>query len=119
MKRILLIAAAVAGLFAAASCQKEPVTAVKGGEATVTLSVAVPDAIQTRAIAQAEKADIVYFEVWNSSWTKKLAVYDANDALYTSEPVQGRKANIKLTLVADQTYNFIFWAQNERCGAYS
>ena len=114
-----MIAAAVAGLFAAASCQKEQVASVKGGEATVTLTVAVPEAIQTRAIAQAEKADIVYFEVWNSKWTKKLAVYDANDALYTSEPVQGRKANIKLTLVADQTYNFIFWAQNERCGAYS
>ena len=114
-----MIAAAVAGLFAAASCQKEQVASVKGGEATVTLTVAVPEAIQTRAIAQAEKANIVYFEVWNSDWTKELAVYDKDDALYTSEAVQGRKANIELTLVADQTYNFIFWAQNERCGAYS
>ena len=90
------------------------------GDALVTLTVEVPGAPQTRAIAQAENADIVYFEVWNSDWKKKLPVYKEDGKTpYEYATVSGRKANIELTLVADQTYNFIFWAQNKECGAYS
>lgn len=121
MKKLLFFAAAALGMFAA-SCQKEPVNVVKDGKAVVTLSVEVPGVAQTKAktIAQAENADIVYFEVWNSDWSKKLPVYkEDGTTLYESTAVSGRKADIKLTLVADQTYNFIFWAQHEDCGAYS
>lgn len=119
MKRLLFFAAAALGIFAA-SCQKEPVNVVKDGKAVVTLSVEVPGAPQTRAIAQAENADIVYFEVWNSDWSKKLPVYmEDGTTPYESTAVSGRKANVELTLVADQTYNFIFWAQDKDCGAYS
>ncbi|MEE0236005.1 MAG: DUF6562 domain-containing protein [Bacteroidales bacterium] len=119
MKKLLFFAAAALGMFAA-SCQKEPVNVVNDGKAVVTLSVEVPGAPQTRAIAQAENADIVYFEVWNSDWSKKLPVYmEDGTTLYESTAVSGRKANVELTLVADQTYNFIFWAQDKDCGAYS
>ena len=118
MKKLFFFAAAALAMLSAASCQKEPVASVEGGNAVVSLSIALPEAPQTRAIAQAENADIVYFEVWNSDWTKKLPVKDKDGKPFNSAEVEGRKANIELTLVADQTYNFLFWAQNEACGAY-
>lgn len=118
MKKLFFFAAAALAMLSAASCQKEPVASVEGGNAVVSLSIALPEAPQTRAIAQAENADIVYFEVWNSDWTKKLPVQDKNGNPFNSAKVTDRKANIELTLVADQTYNFLFWAQNEACGAY-
>ena len=118
MKKLLFFAAAALGMFVA-SCQKEPVNVVKDGKALVSLSVEVPGTPQTRAIAQADSANIVYFEVWNSNWSKKLPVYTEDGTPYESAAVSGRKADIKLSLVADQTYNFIFWAQNKDCGAYS
>lgn len=113
MKKIFWIAAAVAGLFTAASCQKE---SAKTGEAVVTLSVEVPASLETKAIAKAENADIVYYEVWNADWSKQL--FPVDNAALASEKVENKKATVELTLVADQTYNFIFWAQNEACGAY-
>ncbi len=113
MKKIFWIAAAVAGLFAAASCQKESANA---GEAVVTLSVEVPASLETKAIAKAENADIVYYEVWNADWSKQL--FPVDNAALASEKVENKTATVELTLVADQTYNFIFWAQNEACGAY-
>lgn len=120
MKKLLFFATAVIAMLSAASCQKEMLNSVEGGNAVVTLSVSLPEVPQTRAIAQAENADIVYFEVWNSDWTKKLELKDTDypGPLY-STTVSDRKANIELTLVADQTYNFIFWAQNKDCGAYT
>lgn len=118
MKKLFFFAAAALAMLSAASCQKEPVASVEGGNAVVSLSIALPEAPQTRAIAQAENADIVYFEVWNSDWTKKLPVQDKDGKPFNSAEVEGRKANIELTLVADQTYNFLFWAQNKDCGAY-
>lgn len=113
MKKIFWIAASVAGLFAAASCQKE---SAKTGEAVVTLSVEVPASLETKAIAKAENADIVYYEVWNADWSKQL--FPVDNAALASEKVENKTATVELTLVADQTYNFIFWAQNEACGAY-
>ena len=119
MKKIFMIAAAVAGLLAAASCQKEKFGA-DGSEGVVSLSVEVPNSLQTKAISKAENADIVYYEVWNSTLTKKL--YPAADELASAAlaVVDGKKqALIELDLITDQTYNFIFWAQNETYGAYS
>lgn len=120
MKKLFFFAAAALAMLSAASCQKEPGASVEGGNAVVSLSIALPEAPQTRAIAQAENADIVYFEVWNSDWTKKLELQDTDypGPIYSTE-VSGRKATIELTLVADQTYNFIFWAQDKDCGAYT
>lgn len=119
MKKLFFFAAAALAMLSAASCQKDPAASVEGGNAVVSLSIALPEAPQTRAIAQAKNADIVYFEVWNSDWTKKLPVQDKDGNPFNSAEVEGRKANIELTLVADQTYNFLFWAQNKDCGAYS
>ena len=110
-----MIVAAVAGLFAATSCQKDG-SAISGEEVKVSLTVALPDAFQTRAIAQAENVDIVYYEIWNSDWTTQL--YPVDNTALASAVVTGKQASIGLVLVVDQTYNFIFWAQKEDCEAY-
>ena len=112
MKKILFIAAAVAGLFTAASCQKD----LNSGEAKVNLTVELPDAIQTKAIAQAETVDVVYYEIWNADWSKQL--YPVNNETLASAVVTDKAATIDLVLILDQTYNFIFWAQDADCGAY-
>lgn len=82
----------------------------------MTLSVNIPDAPQTRAIAQAENVDIVYYEVWNADWSKQH--FPADNSALASAPVSGGRATIDLVLVKGQTYNFIFWACKEASGAY-
>lgn len=103
MKKILWIAAAVAGLFAAASCQKEaPQSGVNGETANVTLSVQTP-AVQTRTISDGKKANIVHW-----------AAFDNNDkpvaGLAGTAVINGMKAEIEVTLVKHYDYNFVFWA---------
>ena len=115
MKKIFWIAAAVAGVFTAASCQKE-IQKSNGSEAVVTLTVDVPESPVTKAISDAGQTDIVYYEIWNSDWSTKLYPIDADDVNYAT--VQNKKATVEFTLITDQTYNFIFWAQNKNCGAY-
>ena len=100
MKKIFWIAVAVLGLFTAASCQKEPVVGVSGGESDVTLTVELPEVLQTKAMSEADYADIVYFEIWNSDWSEQL--YPA-DGEYASAEVVGRTAVIEAVLIANQT----------------
>lgn len=116
MKKIFMIVAAVAGLFATAACQKEIENPMNGREVSVSLTVEVPANLDTKAIAQAEEADIVYYEVWNADWSKQL--YPVDNSALASAVVDQKKAVVELVLVADQTYNFIFWAQDKDHGAY-
>ena len=120
MKKFLLYASAVSAMMLAGSCQKEVINPVSEGEASVKFSIALPDGLQTKAMSQADFTDIVYYEIWNSDWSRQL--YPVEEAgvqsAYASAEVDGCKATIDLKLISDQTYNFIFWAQNEACGAY-
>lgn len=120
MKKFLLYASAVSAMMLAGSCQKEVLSPVSEGETSVKFSIALPDGLQTKAMSKAESTDIVYYEIWNSNWSRQL--YPVEEAgvqsAYASAEVKGCKATIDLKLISDQTYNFIFWAQNEGCGAY-
>ena len=120
MKKFLLYASAIASMMLAGSCQKEVLAPVSEGETSVKFAIALPDGLQTKAMSQAESTDIVYYEIWNSDWSRQL--YPVEEAgvqsAYASAVVDGCKATIDLKLISDQTYNFIFWAQNEACGAY-
>lgn len=120
MKKFLLYASAVSAMMLAGSCQKEVLNPVSEGEASVKFSIALPDGLQTKAMSKAESTDIVYYEIWNSNWSRQL--YPVEEAgvqsAYASAEVKGCKATIDLKLISDQTYNFIFWAQNAGCGAY-
>ena len=116
MKKFFLYASAVAAMLFAGSCQKEALKPASDGEVSVRFSLELPKA-ETKAMSQAETTDIVYYEIWNSDWTRQL--YPVDNQALASVPVVGKKATVELTLIADQTYNFIFWAQNENCGAYN
>lgn len=119
MKKFLLYVSAAA-MMLAESCQKEALAPVSEGETSVKFSIALPDGLQTKAMSRAESTDIVYYEIWNSDWTRQLyPVEQAGAQSYASAVVNGCKATIDLKLVSDQTYNFIFWAQNNACGAYN
>ena len=114
MKKIFVIAAAALGLLVTA-CQKELVKGTSDSDAKVSFTVEIPDVIQTKAMAQAEEVDIVYYEIWNSDWTKRL--YPAQGELASAE-VSQRMASIDVSVIIDQTYNFIFWAQDKDHKAY-
>lgn len=115
MKHLSLFVVAV--MLAAAACQRESIDTVDAAErAAVSVTVELPAQSLTKGMSEADFADIVYYEVWNSDWTKQY--FPVNDAGLASAQVSGRTATIELILVKNQTYNFIFWACNEASGAY-
>ena len=58
MKKILLFASALAGLFLAGSCQKENFEVA--GDGTVTITVEAPGAMNTKAIADGTNVNEVH-----------------------------------------------------------
>lgn len=111
MKKILWIAAAVAGLFAAASCQKEPVQGVIDGEkVTTTFTVALPQTA-TKTISDGLSADIVYWAAFDENG-------GALEGMNGTAVVNDRKASFDVILVKHYTYKFVFWAQDSDCTAY-
>ena len=119
MKKILLFASALAGLFLAGSCQRENLEPVGGN--TVTFTVEAPGAIATKAtIADGTNVNEVHYEVYKN-------VEGVDHALLTpgSKPMAkgvvemvDKKANITLDLLQDQKYTVIFWAQVAGKGHY-
>ena len=121
MKKIILFASAIFAAVFAVSCQREEIKTV-AEEVSVKLSVELPKAAaQTKAMSMAELTDIVYYEIWNQDWSIQLFPADGElaSAEVTADANGVKTATLDLTLVSNQTYNFIFWAQNENCGAYT
>lgn len=95
-------------LFASASCQQEIIPDGVNGDAVVSLSVAVPDAV-TKAVGDGTNVDYLYYEIWsdnNGALDKELLASG-------KERTAAKTFDLELTLVSDQTYHFLFWAQ---CG---
>ena len=117
MKKILLFASALAGLFLAGSCQKENFESAGN---TVTFTVEAPGAIATKGtinagatIADGTNVNEVHYEVYKNVEGVDHALLDP-----ASEPMakgvvamENKKANINLDLLQDQKYTVIFWAQ--------
>ena len=103
MKKLIYIVGIL--LCAAVACQKDEAKGGHGETCVARLTVQVPEAVQTRAVSQAGLVDIVYYEVWTEDFSKLL--FDGSDVV--NECV----AETEVALVKDQTYKFIFWAQNE------
>lgn len=126
MKKISVIAAAVAAMFVTGSCQKEqPIGDVKGQEATVTFTIDLPSSVQTKSISQAEYTDVLLYQVWNSDQSKQLYPIQGGEVARTAivDVMVGNEmkkgATVQLSLVKDQTYTFIFWAQDESFNGYA
>ena len=132
MKKIFIIAAAVAAMLSGVSCQKEQ--PIGGGmfskEAEVSFTVNVPSQVETKAIAQAENVDVVYYQIWSTpedATKEAVLLYPTKDMEGTCAEAAAKRndktdqveATISVTLVKDQTYTFIFWAQNTAFEGYN
>ena len=113
----------------AVACQKSDLSGIfEGKEVQATLTLAVPASISTKAdaaesVAETEEVsagaevDVVYYEIWNADHSVKYYPKAGEDPKYVSVNEDG-EAEVPVTLVANQTYTFVFWAQNKDCGAY-
>ena len=112
MKKILLFASALAGLFLAASCQQENLEPQQM-DGTVKFTVEAPGAIATKTIADGQNVDVVHYAVYktNSNETHAIELPTERPLAQGFVPMSGKKANINFNLLQDQKYTVIFWAQ--------
>ena len=114
MKKILLFASALAGLFLAASCQQENLDPV-AGNGQVTFTVEAPAVMQTKAIANGMNVNELIYEVWITSATDptnlvgKERLFQGKETMFHEDGKN--KAKVTLDLVNDQHYTVLFWAQ--------
>ena len=108
MKRILLFASALAGLFAAASCQQEIVDPeVKSG---VTYEITLPAGPQTRGEDGYATYDLhyeVYKTVDAAALEKALLLFEETVTM------TGNTTKLTLDLLNDQDYTVLFWANKQ------
>ena len=112
MKKILLFASALAGLFIAGSCQRENLEPVQQGN-TVTYTVTVPDALATKGIGDnVANVNTLHYEVYRTAVAETVTFTDADRLLYhKTATVTNGTAKIELELVNDQNFTVLFWAQ--------
>ena len=112
MKKILLFASALAGLFLA-GCQRENLEPVQTGQ-QVTFTIEAPAAMQTKAIADGQNVDQLVYEVWLTPTLGNLET-DAQKLYQAVAPMTSdgtvNKAELTLDLVNDQKFTVLFWAQ--------
>ena len=118
MKKILLFASALAGLFLAGSCQRENLEPAGN---TVTFTVEAPGAIATKGtIADGTNVNEVHYEVYKNVEGVEHALLTPGSKPMAKGVVEmvDKKANITLDLLQDQKYTVIFWAQVAGKGHY-
>ena len=121
MKKILLFASALAGLFLAGSCQKEKFEVAADG--TVTITVEAPGAINTKAIADGTNVNEVRYAVYKTNSGEDYSIDDSG--AITGPLAQGvvemnnKRASVEFDLLQDQNYTVIFWAQVAGAGHYT
>ena len=110
MKKILLFASALAGLFLAGSCQRENLEPVQQG-GTVTYTVQVPGALATKAAGDYE----LIYEVYR----KAQVGTDAAPIYEGKKTFSGNSVDLPLEFVKNQNFVVLFWAQKEGVTAYN
>ena len=110
MKKILLFASALAGLFLAASCQRENLEPVQQG-GTVTYTVQVPGALATKAAGDYELIYEVYREA--QVGTDAAPIYEGKKTF------SGNSVDLPLEFVKGQNFVVLFWAQKDGVTAYN
>lgn len=105
MKKIFAFAAFAAMILGVGACQKEGPIGGRGQVCVTSFTVQLPQAGQTKAVSKAENVDVVYFEIWNGAFDKMLAKGERT--------ITGGVLKENFSLVKDQRYNFIFWAQKK------
>ena len=115
MKRIISIAAAVAMIFGAASCQKDIIPGLDG-DCKVTFGVVIPDEVVTKAISDGLTVDELIWEVYDHDTNKELYSGKVSE----SSIVNGKRQFVlELNLVSNLTYDLLFWAQKKGTNYYN
>ena len=110
MKKLFFSSLAlVAMMFAGTSCSSEEVTPVTG-ESTVTLSVTLPDGIQSRAFGDGTTAQKLQMLVLDGETA--LPVFTGADPTVLSTDINLTK-QVTLRLAAGKTYKVVCWAAAE------
>ncbi|MBQ7812343.1 MAG: hypothetical protein IJ394_07295 [Bacteroidales bacterium] len=107
MKKIMSFVLASAALALAASCQKEvnPYD-LSNADTPVTVTVQLPDGINTKAYGDGQTVKKVYYEIWTEGFANKVYPETGNTYAELSEG----SATIEFTLVRGGVYSFVFWA---------
>ena len=109
MKKLFFSSLAlVAMMFAGTSCSSEEVAPVTG-ESTVTLSVTLPDGIQSRAFGDGSTAQKLTMLVLDQN-NKALPVFNG-DAVLNTDINLTKQVNVQLA--AGKTYKVVCWAAAE------
>lgn len=107
-KFILSSLALAAMMFAGTSCSSEDVAPVTG-ESTVTLSVTLPDGIQSRAFGDGHTAKNLTMLVLDGETA--LPVFDGGVSVYKTDIDLTKQVNVRLA--AGKTYKVVCWAAAE------
>ena len=111
MKKLFFSSLAlVAMMFAGTSCSSEEVAPVTG-ESTVTLSVTLPDGIQSRAFGDGTTADSLTMLVLDGETA--LPVFTGADPTVLSTDINLTK-QVTLRLAAGKTYKVVCWASAKK-----
>ena len=97
-------------MFAGTSCSSEEVAPVTG-ESTVTLSVTLPDGIQSRAFGDGTTADSLTMLVLDGETA--LPVFTGDDPTVLSTDINLTK-QVTLRLAAGKTYKVVCWASAKK-----
>lgn len=98
-------------LLVSVSCQKDLLGGFWWREAKVSFILQASE-LQTRAIADASNIDVLHWEIYGSDVQNPLSLPLAEGAVMDSDG--DGVFSLDLTLIKDQTYHFIFWAQVDR-----
>ena len=111
MKRIFLLASAIAGLFSAASCQQENLEPeVKGG---VTYEILLPEVVNTKAASHEYAEYDLYYEVYKTVSETDLADLTKKPLFENKVTMTGNSHTLHLDLLNDQDYTILFWANKK------
>ena len=112
MKRILLSAAAIAGLISAASCQQENLEPIAKAN-KVTYTVQVADAVATKAIGdEIDAVNELVYEVYRTKGEGVVTFSEVDDNLlyHNTAKIENGVATLELEFVNDQNFTVLFWA---------
>ena len=110
MKKIMSFVLAAAALTLSASCQKEVNPYDLGNADTpVTVTVQLPEGINTKAYGDGTNVDNVYYEIWTEGFENR--VYPETGK--ANVELDDNKATIEFVLVRGGVYSFLFWAMDD------
>ncbi|MEE0236006.1 MAG: DUF6562 domain-containing protein [Bacteroidales bacterium] len=113
MKRIFYFI--LAAVVCAAACQKVDQLEQVGAKSEVSFEVALPGALGTKAIADGEKALVLYYATYTDQGKMIPSLSNTSEGV----AVSGKTATIRLQLVKDLNYDVVFWAQAQQCSAFA